>query len=283
MANWSLAGDPQEVQETRYYTGGGQQPPYTVPPPITAIVNTGFGKGQGFSQWLLSIGAATQSGNEVSMPLYNASHTVDSVIAPTQAWLTSPLAWRQFKGSSAVTCTDANHSSSSCIQHQFAHQFSFNTPVGKPENQQCGRVVYSGFHVNQPMSGSTPGYCTGSLSAQEKVLEFMMLDLASCISIEPPTPPVIPPPSSQVPPPPPPPAPAAPPASPAPPPPPPAPPPPAPPPPATTPPVPPAPPVAPPPPPPPPVAAPPPPPPPPPSQATPPPPPPPPPPQIWIP
>ncbi len=288
-ANWQLAGNPQEVQETRYYVGAGS----TNPPSYLAItgeVNTAFTKGAGFAQWLVNIGAGTTAGGVTTMLLNNVAHVANSVIEGTvsnpisQAWLTSPSAWRQYKGSSASTCTDANHSSSNCIQQQFAHEFSFNTPVGATVDRQCGRVVYSGFHVNQPSgSSTTPGYCTGSFTAQEKVLEFMMLDLASCISIGTPPPPVIPPPSSQPPPPPPPPAPPPPPSSPAAPPPPPAPPPPAPPPPATTPPVPPSPPVPPPPPPPPPVAAPPPPPPPPPSETTPPPPPPPPPPQIWIP
>ena len=285
-ANWSMAGsNPAEVQETRYYLNGGS----TNPPSylaVTAEANIGFAKGAGFAQWLVKIGAGSLANGVTTMTLNNVAHVTNSVIEGTptapisQAWLTSPMAWRQFAGSSATTCTGAG---TNCVQHQFAHEFSFNTPVGAEVAQQCGRVVFSGFHVNQPSSGSTPGYCAGTLSAQEKVLEFMMLDLASCISIGAPPPPVIPPPTTQAPPPPPPPAPPPPPSSPAAPPPPPAPAPPAPPPPATTPPAPPSPPVPPPPPPPPPVSAPPPPPPPPPSQAAPPPPPPPQLPPAWIP
>jgi hypothetical protein len=282
VANWSLStGTPQEVLETRYYSGAGSSnpPSYLA---VVAQVNDSFAKGAGFAQWLVNIGAGTLNNGVTSISLNNVEHVADSVIpgttaAPvTQAWLTSPLAWRQYSGNSAYNCTDTDHPSNTCAQHQFAHQFSFNTPVGSGPAEQCGRVVFSGFHVNQPGSGTTPGYCAGKLTPQEKVLEFMMLDLASCISIGAPPPPIIPPPSTQVPPPPPPPAPPPPPSSPAPPPPPPAPPPPSPPPPATSPPAPPPPPVAPPPPPPPPVSAPP-PPPPPPSQVTPPPPPPPPP------
>ena len=68
-------------------------------------------------------------------------------------------------------------------------ELSFNTPVGPATDQQCGRVVYSGFHVNQPSNGTTPSYRTGAMIAQEKVLMFTMLDLSSSISIgEPPTP-----------------------------------------------------------------------------------------------
>ena len=212
VANWSLAGNPQEVKEYRYYNGAGS----SNPPSYLAVVaqaNTSFAKGAGFAQWLVNVGAATVSNGVTSISLDNVEHVTDSVIpgttdAPvTQGWLTSPLAWRQFQGSSAYNCTEADHPSNTCAQHQFAHQFSFNTPVGVAPAQQCGRVVFSGFHVNQAGSGSTPGYCTGSLTPQEKVLVFMMLDLASCISIDTPPPPVIPPPSTQVPPPPPPPAP----------------------------------------------------------------------------
>ena len=322
-ANWSMASSSTnptpEVQETRYYAGGGS----TNPPSylaVTATANIGFAKGAGFAQWLVNIGAGTLAGGVTTMTLNNVAHVANSVIEGTtsnpisQAWLTSPLAWRQFQGGSGVTCNDTTHGSN-CIQHQFAHEFSFNTPVGAATDHQCGRVVFSGFHVNQPSSGTTPGYCTGAMTAQEKVLMFMMLDLSSCISIDPPPPIVIPPPpSTQAPPPPPPPAPPPPPSSPAAPapppapsppppaappppppaspppptapaapPPPPAPAPPAPPPPATSPPAPPSPPVPPPPPPPPPVAAPPPPAPPPPAAAPPPPPPPPPTPPSFIP
>ncbi len=205
-ANWSLAGSPQEVQETRYYPGpGGDQ---AIPPPVIAEVNAGFAKGAGFAEWLLDIGAATQTGGVTTIPIHNVAHVADSVIPGTDAapisqlWLSSPLAWRQFAGTTAVDCTTSPESNASCIQQQFAHELSFNTPVGSPVDQQCGRVVFSGFHVNQPATGTTPEYCTGPMTAQEKVLEFMMLDLASCIGTGTP-PPVIPPPATPPPPPPP--------------------------------------------------------------------------------
>jgi hypothetical protein len=78
-------------------------------------------------------------------------------------------------------------------------QFSFNTPYGAPDAAVCGRVAYSGFHV---VAGATTGMtggqpfedvifpdeCMGDLSAQEKVLLYMLFDLNACVGM-PPTPP----------------------------------------------------------------------------------------------
>jgi len=74
-------------------------------------------------------------------------------------------------------------------------QLSFNTPYDADEDDICGRVAYSGFHVtatdNSGDSAYFPGVCSnGELSTQEKVLVFMLFDLAACVSEgDPPTPP----------------------------------------------------------------------------------------------
>jgi hypothetical protein len=48
-------------------------------------------------------------------------------------------------------------------------------------------VLFSDFHVNDDADASAaqfPAECTpGPLSAQEKVLEFMLFDIASCVSV----------------------------------------------------------------------------------------------------
>ena len=68
-----------------------------------------------------------------------------------------------------------------------AVHYTFNTPVGQPAAMQCGRVMYSDFHVNTGAAGNgtLPGACnlgTGvKMTAQEKVLEFMIFDLTSCL------------------------------------------------------------------------------------------------------
>ena len=71
--------------------------------------------------------------------------------------------------------------------------YTFNTPTSAASANQCGRVIFSDFHVS---TGSTngetaPSYCGSTLTAQEKILAFMLFDLTSCI--QPTTPPSPPP------------------------------------------------------------------------------------------
>ncbi|MFT3921785.1 MAG: hypothetical protein QM778_04560 [Myxococcales bacterium] len=73
-------------------------------------------------------------------------------------------------------------------------QLSFNTPYGAGESEICGRVAYSGFHVANASDNSGkyfPAICEDKeLSAQEKILAFMLFDLATCVSAgDPPQPP----------------------------------------------------------------------------------------------
>jgi hypothetical protein len=71
--------------------------------------------------------------------------------------------------------------------NSFPLLYTFNTPVGA--QSQCGRVVYSDFHVTveNGNGGDTYGYSfpdecpTGPMSAQEKALEYLIWDLASCV------------------------------------------------------------------------------------------------------
>ena len=175
-ANW--------VDETKYF-GTYNNVNYDFP--VTAMVNTGFQKGADFAQWLVNVGASAVYG---SIPINHAVHNIDTLLTNTgaQAWLTSPLQARQYNPTTMVT-------------QQFIHHYTFNTPVGSSGDNQCGRVVYSSFHVNDTISlGTTfPAECTSTtFSAQEKVIEFMLLDLESCIQTNaaPPPPAPPPPPSS---------------------------------------------------------------------------------------
>lgn len=77
-------------------------------------------------------------------------------------------------------------------------QFSFNTPYGAPEEEICGRVAYSGFHVSvggglSPFETAVfPEHCAGDLIDQEKVLAYMLFDVSACVGDTPPPPPCTP-------------------------------------------------------------------------------------------
>ena len=86
---------------------------------------------------------------------------------------------------------------------------SFNTPVGTPEDAQCGKVVFTDIHIKQSLNGaggddSAPGPTkafplgckTNASTAQAKALEFLFFDLSACVQpdTDKPVPPLVPPP-----------------------------------------------------------------------------------------
>lgn len=125
--------------------------------PLPAFVDQSFPKGKAMAEWLQNVGATTVLG---SIDLHETYHVVDGVNPPTTRWLysTSPAS---------------------------VQTLSFNTPVGVDSSMQCGRAVYSNFHIANGQSGGGTTYpqeCNSSpLTPQEKVMEFMLFDLASCV------------------------------------------------------------------------------------------------------
>jgi hypothetical protein len=132
--------------------------------PATASVDTTFPKGRAFGDWLVAAGASDPWGQITIAEGRNDSYAVG---AGAQRW---------------IYTDDPNAS----IQH-----FTFNTPMGTPAEKQCGKVVYSDFHVSAgatdplPNQMIYPARCTdGPLTEQEKAIEFMLFDLSSCIQKE---------------------------------------------------------------------------------------------------
>ena len=159
--------------------------------PLIGIIDQTFPKGLAFAQWLGTVGASALVGGVPAIPVQIAINQprrdLNAVVPPSQRWIYS------------VT--------PGTVQH-----YTFNTPVGTSPGSQCGRVLFSDFHVsNSTNTGLTfPKECGADapLTPQEKVLEFMLFDLASCIQpdvLPPPPPsgpPTAPPPAPTAPPPP---------------------------------------------------------------------------------
>jgi hypothetical protein len=64
--------------------------------------------------------------------------------------------------------------------------FQFTTPQTVPEDQRCGKVVFSDMHVSadstsKPGTAYPNGCSTADLTPQEKALSFMFFDIASCV------------------------------------------------------------------------------------------------------
>ena len=137
------------------------------PDPVLATINTSFAKGATMATWLWNVGASPSMGN---IYLNQTRHDFDSVVAPSQNYV------------SATVTTGFGWFSSSTTYNL---HYTFNTPVAATPANQCGRVVFSDFHVANTTSSTGvvfPNECDNvPMTAQEKILEYMLFDLASCI------------------------------------------------------------------------------------------------------
>ena len=136
---------------------------YPQPDPGVATVNTGFTDGATMAQWLENAGA-TYQGLPDQIQVSNLRHDIDSIIPPTQSWL---------------TLNDP-------IDNNPIMQFTFNAPVGASAANQCGRVLYNEYHVINQNLGSAnvvfPAECpSGPMDAQEEMLEYALFDLSDFV------------------------------------------------------------------------------------------------------
>ncbi len=141
-----------------------------------ATVNTNFTDGSTLSQWLYLSGysaggtpGTADSGTEGQVAISTLRDNIESVIAPTQTWLTL-------------------NSPSDLMQ------FTFNTPLGAAVEAQYGRVVFNEYHVENVtgVGGDIfPAECPALVDneiAQEKMLEYALFDLSNFVTgIEVPT------------------------------------------------------------------------------------------------
>ncbi|MBL9111418.1 MAG: hypothetical protein JNM74_19180 [Myxococcales bacterium] len=135
---------------------GGGSNPYDV--------NTSFPKGQALADWLVEVGASSTPG-KLDLPSGNVTNSQRGLAggSPAQQWIGSGTSGKYY---------------------------SFNTPVGLPVADQCGRFVFSDVHSAGTGGGDFPGSCS-ALNKSQIALEYMFFDLSSCVQDEtkPPEPP----------------------------------------------------------------------------------------------
>ncbi len=133
-------------------------------------IDTSFQSGKDFDVWLKGVGALSGTG----ITLNGVADSVSAVnTATTSRWI---------YGSSAPT-TGANDTK----------YLSFETPIGglvtdggeMTQKRYCGKAVFTDLHAGGSPSGDIPGACQSvALTAQEKALEFLIFNLAACVSDE---------------------------------------------------------------------------------------------------
>jgi hypothetical protein len=147
----------------------------------TAVeIDTTFTRGQIFAGWL---GLA---------PVGALSNVAPPEITVLESrWNMNNLANWDNSGPAQRWAFYANDNPDAAIMH-----VTFDTPWGLPPAQQCGRVLYSDFHVTTAaLAGAActnngdstsncnfPEQCSDTFTAQEKVLAYMLFDMTSCVN-----------------------------------------------------------------------------------------------------
>jgi hypothetical protein len=133
---------------------------------ITADIDANFPKSDSLATWLLNVGASTVRGK---LPLVDTQHTITGVNATyAERWIH----------------LDTNANGTPAVQY-----VSMQTPLEATNDQKCGRLVLSDIHVSTgdksaadlafPSQGCTTN--KAQLTPQEKMLAFMIFDIASCV------------------------------------------------------------------------------------------------------
>jgi hypothetical protein len=146
-----------------------QPPPGTPPAPVLADVSASFPKAVAMKAWLKGQGALTGD----QLPIVDARHNLNAANAGALDWISL-----------------ANPRSMPTPNAHAVQYMTFNTPIGAPEAEVCGRVMFSNVHVasgpqdgklDDPQATFPDGCLTTELSPQQKALVFMLLDLSSCV------------------------------------------------------------------------------------------------------
>jgi hypothetical protein len=158
-AYWFEKGTPAFQSIATFNHRGG------LPNPYVATIDQGFSQGQALASWMVNVNGSPAPGGTVSLA-QDASNTLIDAAAGgniSQRW---------------IYAADRNP--------QTVEYLSATTPV---PGGTCGRVVLSDIHVSSggamsdmPATPFPSGCITTDLTPQEKVIEFMLFDIASCVA-----------------------------------------------------------------------------------------------------
>ena len=145
------------------------------PDPFAVQVDQTFPKGDAFAHWLINVDAGYLGSGSTLLDLHQTRHDLFGVDVGSTRWLWNP--------NPSYTPPQIS------VQHM-----TFNTPVNPPAQPdggaglQCGRLVFSDFHVTADALTGAPNFpasCkVAPLTPQEKALVFMLFDVSSCIQAD---------------------------------------------------------------------------------------------------
>jgi hypothetical protein len=175
--SYMYLNDEAEFKQSAVW--GGTEPD-TFGDATTGIIDRANPKGLALNNWLGNLNGWSPTYGEGYISITDPRHYVKSVNTGSERFIYTDT---------SVQINGAAIAGANAIQ-----QYGFNTPWGASASNICGRVLYSAFHVAGVSNAADkvfPHYCsTGELTAQEKVLMFMLFDLSACVSVgEPPAPP----------------------------------------------------------------------------------------------
>jgi hypothetical protein len=174
IATWDLMADTNTnpFPNGTNFTGNVSN---TVPPTIP-VTNPGM-----FVKWLNYVGALSNgnpTGAPPAAPTVNITagrHDVDSVAGQSVNWINGVDPNGRVNGATAN------------MQLEFTWDMPIPASADASTTGQCGHGIFTDFHVNsanQSNGATFPAECTadkGALTSQERVLEYMIWDLASCV------------------------------------------------------------------------------------------------------
>jgi len=149
----------------------------------TATINDKFTKGAAFADWLQTVGATKTRGELEISAARDDLNSVDH--GKAQDWATIPQYHYQ------AVDSDGNIKTVAANPAPAVQFMSYNAPIGAPDDQVCGRAVFTDLHVSSGAHNDSvgankpfPSGCDANmdLSPEEKALEFMLFDVSSCVS-----------------------------------------------------------------------------------------------------